>query len=78
VLRVVEGQQKQFTGFGLHLWPWPLVNLLLALASGSASGSPLLNIWGWRNVETWDLVRDQEGMLKRVVVHRRVRPLEQA
>jgi len=55
----------------LGLWPWPVLNFLLSfiyyarLRTGVGSSTV-------ENVEEWELVTDERGELKKIIVHRRV------
>ena len=47
----------------LGLWPWPLVNLILALAEGKrARGYPVVPERR-RRMTLWDIARDSEGRI---------------
>lgn len=59
----------------LGLWSFPILNLLLAIISGSSASTlkssfpstPLVE-----NVEEWEVIRDSEGLAKSIIVHRKV------
>jgi len=63
----------RFTGFGLGVWRWPIVNVLLEIMTvrgtfirSSASRSPKT----YSNVEEYSIWEDKSGVI-RVRVHRK-------
>jgi len=59
----------RFQGFGLGIWNWPLINLLLSVRGFStATSSPPKTIYA--NIEEYSIWEDKGGVI-RVRVHRR-------
>jgi len=70
----------RFAGFGLRIWRWPLMNLLLELrgvggrrtlwALGAATNQGLTPTMA--NVETWHWI-DSKGRKRELVIHREIK-----
>lgn len=66
----------RFSGFGLGVWRWPLVNIALEVLAnrglrssirGQGSLTPTM-----ANVETWEWI-DSKGRKRHLTIHREVR-----
>jgi len=65
----------RFSGFGLGIWPWPLLNILLEVRGttglrslrGRDSLAPTM-----ANKETWEWI-DSKGRKRQLTIHREVR-----
>lgn len=70
-----------FQGFGLGIWKWPIVNLLLGFSQGSRSSGLRQNTAASRsltptvsNTEKWSWI-DYQGRKRVLVVERQVKEL---
>ena len=71
---------EQYVKGPLGIWPWPILNVIIAflrrLKELRGEGRPkLLGFLGgartYTNLEEWELVEDEHGNLKKIVVHRK-------
>jgi len=74
-------RDRDFRG-PLGIWHFPIINLILSIIRSRFGGSvgasrPLLSSpKGFENVEEIEVVEDEKGDIKRIIVHRRVVPIE--
>ena len=56
------------------LWPFPIINLVLQMLQQMQTRAPIGKVVTAEaeNEEEWELIRDEKGRLKNVIVHRKV------
>ena len=57
-----------------RLWPFPIINLVLQMLQQMQTQTPIGKVVKAEaeNEEEWELIRDEKGRLKNVIVHRKV------
>jgi len=63
----------RFTGFGLGIWPWPIVNVLLEIVEGRGMRTSIRGTGPKRtyaNIEEYSISEDKTGVIK-VKIHRK-------
>jgi hypothetical protein len=73
-----------FTGLGLGIWPWPIVNLILSVVYSVRSTSLVTQAKveaaqkPFENLEYYKVVRDENGEIVGIEIHRKVVPVVQS
>jgi len=62
----------KFNGFGLGIWRWPLLNILLGLRGTSGAGEKRGLAPTMANEERWTWT-DSKGRKRELVIHREVK-----